>query len=203
MLRLECTPPDSYPSSVTVSWFRNDVELQQSLVDVSNNGRILHIGHVTCEDSGSYQCRVSNGIGITRNSDLINITVQGQIIVLSPNCEFVSYILTGEGREFRFLENTKSTVLEADEGSTVCLTCSVVDAVGSVMFQWQADRDGDRVMVEGGRRVDITSTANSSSLLIHQATLMDEGSYYCVAKDYLSQIKQYFNVTIKGEHLAM
>ena len=78
-LRLECHPPDGYPNNITVSWNRNGQALTPGALglEFSSATRVLVIDNPTHDDSGSYQCRASNGIGITRKSKLINITVQG------------------------------------------------------------------------------------------------------------------------------
>lgn len=47
-------------------------------IDFAPNARVLTIRNVTYDDSGSYQCRASNGVGVTRSSELLNITVQGK-----------------------------------------------------------------------------------------------------------------------------
>ena len=96
--------------------------------------------------------------------------------------------------------NVSSEMVSVTEGSALSLNCSVLDAVGAVVFTWQRIKSGDRVTeIEEGMRVQITSTPNASSLLILQVELMDEGMYCCMAADFFSQIKKQFTVAVKGE----
>lgn len=87
------------------------------------------------------------------------------------------------------------------EGAVLILHCSVKDAVGGVVFQWQTDRDGGGVvsLEDGTARTIITSSANSSSLVIHQTSVLDEGHYYCTASDHLSGIRKRFTICINGQ----
>lgn len=78
------------------------------------------------------------------------------------------------------------------EGERLDLACTVWDAVGKVTFKWQVE--SHRV-----EELNITSRADRSSLLINHVTVMDEGMYYCVARDYQSQITKQFNVSVNGE----
>ena len=96
--------------------------------------------------------------------------------------------------------NVSSEMVSATEGSAQSLECSVLDAVGGVVFQWQRIESGGRVTeIEEGVKVQITSTPNASSLLILQVEATDEGMYCCVAADFFSQIKKQFTVAVKGE----
>lgn len=65
-----------------MSWHRNGGKLDHaeevSGIDFSPNKRVLIIRNVTYSDSGSYQCRATNDVGVTRSSKLVNITVQGK-----------------------------------------------------------------------------------------------------------------------------
>lgn len=81
------------------------------------------------------------------------------------------------------------------ERAPLQLTCSVVDVVGSVTFHWQLEREE---LVEG-ERLRILSTVNSSTLLLQQAAVEDEGVYCCIAEDYLTSIKRNLTVRIMGE----
>ena len=83
-LSLKCYPPSGYPSDVRVTWFRNGAEMYEttasdvgSRIVLTENKTMLVINSVIYEDSGWYQCRASNGLGITRHSTIINITIQG------------------------------------------------------------------------------------------------------------------------------
>lgn len=65
-------------------WYRNGVKIRQALavmsgIDFAHKKRVLSIRNATYDDSGSYQCRANNGIGVTRSSRLVNVTVQGQV----------------------------------------------------------------------------------------------------------------------------
>lgn len=65
-----------------VSWHKNERKLDQaeeiSGIDFAPNMRVLTITNVTYDDSGSYQCRASNDVGVIRSSKLLNITIRGK-----------------------------------------------------------------------------------------------------------------------------
>lgn len=88
--------------------------------------------------------------------------------------------------------NVSAETVSITEGERLSLNCTVQDAVGRVMFQWQAMRNRET-------ELNITSAANRSSLFINHVTVMDEGLYYCVAMDYQSQITKQYNATVNGE----
>jgi hypothetical protein len=102
----------------------------------------------------------------------------------------------------RFLERENASSCEAGsaanvaEGGMLQLSCCVVDAVGSVEFQWLVA--GRAELVEGGR-LSIFSTGNSSTLQVLGAAVEDEGVYCCIASDYLSTIKRNVSVSIMSE----
>ena len=99
--------------------------------------------------------------------------------------------------------NGSTESVSATEGSMLSLDCSVQDAVGGVVFQWQRIKDGGTVVeLEEQVGVQITSTPNASSLLLHQVKVADEGMYCCVAADFISRINKHFTVTVKGEQCS-
>ena len=75
---LHCDPPDSYPSLVTIMWYKNGDILQDTAgVEISEDSRVLMFGNASFEDSGRYHCRASNGIGIYRHSQTLLVSVKG------------------------------------------------------------------------------------------------------------------------------
>ena len=77
-LRLVCLPSVGYPE-VRTSWYRNGMKLRRDLpgIDFTDSRRVLNIRNTSYEDSGGYQCRANNGIGVMRYSEMINVTIQG------------------------------------------------------------------------------------------------------------------------------
>ena len=90
-------------------------------------------------------------------------------------------------------------VISVNEGSGLMLECTVEDAIGTVTFQWQRGTDEGVGRVDINRRDIITFTANSSLLLLDEVASDDSRLYYCVARDFLSEITKVFNVSVKGE----
>ena len=79
------------------------------------------------------------------------------------------------------------------------LECTVEDVIGTVTFQWQRETDEGVEREDINRRDIITSTANSSLLLFDKVVSDDSRLYFCVARDYLSEITKVFNVSVQGE----
>lgn len=100
-----------------------------------------------------------------------------------------------------FAGNVTAENVTVREGAMLSLDCSVEDAVGGVMFQWLVEGEEGGMVKElrERRRINITSSANSSSLLIHKVVVVDEGMYYCIAADFISQITKQIKVSVKGE----
>ena len=94
--------------------------------------------------------------------------------------------------------------MAVNEGTQLALNCSVVDAIGSVSFQWEIQNESSgsiQDIVNDGERLQVNSTTlYSSVLLIDVVTLTDEGLYLCTAADYLTNIKRNFTVNIEGDH---
>ena len=202
--RLDCDPPDGYPNNISLSWFRNLELLQETArMEISADKRVLTIGRASFDDSGRYQCRASNGIGIIRHSKLVTISVQGLCLFLSGFLLIIT-VLSEAGRGLMFVENDTRGPGSVSEGDLLELSCWVGDVVGRVLFKWLVVEMGEggeeRVaeLVEGGR-VSISSTAASSTLVLRAVEVGDEGVYCCVASDYVSRIKRNFSVGVKGE----
>ena len=137
---------------------------------------------------------------------LIVIRLNSNTALLSHKESSVSEC-AGDGREFGFVGNVSVEMVTVDEEATLSLDCHVEDAIGSVVFQWQAQAAGEEGgtvrEVEDGERVGIASTASSSVLHIDQVALMDEGVYYCVAADSLTELSKRFIVSVHGkQHTA-
>lgn len=90
-LRFLCTPPNGYPA-ISLSWYRDHVLLEETeKLEILENNTILMISNTTFDDSGSYECRASNELDITRQSSSITVLVQG-LPSFSSFCHY-SYLL--------------------------------------------------------------------------------------------------------------
>ena len=110
--------------------------------------------------------------------------------------------LVEPGRGLRFSESNtdQEGAVSVTEGDPLSLNCSVEDGVGMVEFQWLLQRAGreEEELQERGR-VNVSSTANTSVLVIPKTAVEDEGEYSCVVADCLTHIKRNFTVSIIGE----
>lgn len=88
-----------------------------------------------------------------------------------------------------------------NEGTGLTLECAVEDGIGTVTFQWQREGDVGEGREDINRRDIITFTANSSLLLFDKVASDDNRLYFCVARDFLSEMTKVFNVSVKGERI--
>ena len=68
-----------------ITWWFNGVVLDTSAVrftkSVAGKVSTLSITSLVGDDTGSYQCRGENGIGSASTSDMVSLTVQGELVV--------------------------------------------------------------------------------------------------------------------------
>lgn len=82
-------------------WYRNDIELHPldgSEIDFSDDMAVLTIFNATYDDSGLYQCRASNNIGIVRSSRVVFIHVISKLNVSTVyrfNFELIHILISG------------------------------------------------------------------------------------------------------------
>ena len=70
----------------TITWWFNGTMLNTSpsrfTTSVAENVSTLTITSLVGDDTGSYQCRGENGIGSATTSDMVSLTVQGELVDL-------------------------------------------------------------------------------------------------------------------------
>ena len=67
----------------TITWWFNGTMLNTSpsrfTTSVAGNVSTLTVTSLVGDDTGSYQCRGENGIGSVTTSDMVSLTVQGEL----------------------------------------------------------------------------------------------------------------------------
>ncbi|CAG2257050.1 TTN [Mytilus edulis] len=161
---------DIYPKVYSIEWYHNDRHISRTYrYSVSNPN--LTINYPRLEDSGTYVCRVGNGIGYA------NFTIS-LVIWRRPKVDM-------EGKS------------EITTGSDATFKCSFSESSPSMQsILWRKDTGTGQIVLEDGGKYVIQKTAMSTTLQIKSVTINDADTYTCIAVNKYSEGTDSFSLSV-------
>ncbi|XP_071181848.1 uncharacterized protein [Mytilus edulis] len=159
---------DIYPKVNSIEWYHNDRVISRTYL-VSNSNLTIH--HPRLEDSGTYVCRVGNGIGYA------NVTISLVI--------------------WRRPKVVKTGKREITTGSDATFKCSFSESSPSIQsILWRKDTGTGQIVLEDGGKYVIQKTAMSTTLQIKSVTINDADTYTCIAVNKYSEGTDSFSLSV-------
>ncbi|CAD5230519.1 unnamed protein product [Bursaphelenchus okinawaensis] len=152
----------------SVSWYKNDVKLLESdKVQIKADGEQLKLTKLNIDDAGYYICKAENELGVADVSF-------GVTVIQKPA-----------------LLDVKTDKIETPLGDSVSLNCPIKDPSFTGNISWLYEL----------KPIDSTSSKftvlhNGRKLIVHDASLQDQGTYTCVVKNLAGENRADYTLDI-------